>query len=89
MGEKKPSEMSPKEAHERLRALIVERIRLAGFGALANLIGVDVIYDFPADPPERVSDGILADLVNPEHRWDSVTVKMAQELLDRRAKDKA
>lgn len=84
---KKPSEWTPQEAHERLRTIVVDHLNQAGFYPTANSIRTSTKFDFPSDPPERVSDEDLSRLVASFHRHSQVGEAL-HELIERRKAEK-
>lgn len=87
---KKPSEWTPQEAHERLRTIVVDHLNQAGFYPTANSIRTSTKFDFPSDPPERVSDSDLQWMASPDvEKWFAgrMVELMALELIERRKAD--
>lgn len=80
---KKPSEWTPQEAWE---AAVAECKRVA-WGSLYHGPAIRDEVPFPADPPKRVSDEHLKMVIDGRGYWAKETILMAQELIDRRAKD--
>lgn len=85
---KKPSEWTPQEAHERLRTIVVDHLNQAGFYPTANSIRTSTKFDFPSDPPERVSDRELRTCGNGYALPTELQRLMALELIERRKAEK-